>query len=153
MTTTNFKNGGRFGPGLVGKLFLLLSVMSLLGCVAAIPAVIYYEENHKGFAVTAQLPVSADKIYQAALDIIKENPTKYKIIKKDDQKMRIDLEAKHEDGIHKDVVKVTRIDDKQSQLLAIAATPSGTKANKTSALATVKILCDKLGVKYKLIKG
>jgi hypothetical protein len=56
--------------------------MSLLGCVAAIPAVIYYEETHKGLAVTAQLDINANKVYQTAPEIIEEYPTKYKLVKK-----------------------------------------------------------------------
>jgi hypothetical protein len=47
---------------------------------------------------------------------------------------------------------VPRIDDRHSQILAVSHTPGDTKADKTAALRSVKILCDKLGVKYKLVK-
>jgi hypothetical protein len=132
---------------------MLLTIMSLLGCVAAIPAVIIYHETHKGFAVTAQLDVPADKIFQTALDIIKENPGKYTLVEKDAEKRHIKVDAKYPEGIHKTVIKVTRIDANRSQVMAVSDTPGDSKADETGALAAVRVLCDRLGVKYELIKG
>jgi hypothetical protein len=161
MAKTRFKKEDGFGRRSVGKLFILLVAMSLLGCVAAIPAIIYYEQEHKGFAVTVQLDVEANKVYQTALDLIEHPPEtevlpgfiKVTNIKKDDKKLSVTFDAIFKDGTHHDKVKVTAIGTNRSQLIAVADTPGKKEANQTSALQIVKAVCDKLGVKYKLVKG
>ena len=57
------------------------------------------------------------------------------------------------DGTHHDKVKVTPINANRSQLVAVADTSGDEKADESSALRIVRILCDKMGLKYKLIKG
>ena len=161
MMKQNLKNEDGFGSRWIGKLFIFLVAISLLGCVAAIPAIVYYEEKHKGFAVTVQLDVEANKVYQTAFEVI-ENPPKTEIladlikvtnIKKDDKELSVTFDAIFKDGTHHDKVKVTAIGANRSQLIAVADTPGKKEAKKTSALQIVKAICDKLGVKYTLVKG
>ena len=160
MTKTIFRQQDGFRLGLVGKLVILLMLASFLGCVAAVVPIIYYEETHKGFVVTAQLDVEADKVYQAALEVL-ENPPKesmpgfieLKNIKKDEKSLSVTFDAVFEDGTHKDKIRVTSIGGSRSQLVAIADTPGKTEADKSSALRAVRLICDKLGVKYTLVKG
>ena len=161
MTKTSLKNEGRFGRRLVRILSILLVAISFLGCVAAIPAIVYYHEKHKGFVVTVQLDVEANKVYQTALDLIEHPPEtevlpefiKVTNIKKDDKKLSVTFDAMFKDGTHHDKVKVTAIGANRSQLIAVADTPGKKEAEKTSALQIVKAICDKLGVKYTLVKG
>ncbi len=129
--------------------------------LAAIPVIVYYEIKHKGFVVTVQLDESADKVYQAALELI-ENPPKTKTsadfikvtnINKDDKKLSIAFDLLFKDGTHHDQVKVTAINANRSQLVAVADTPGDKKADESSALKIVQWVCDKLGIKYKLMKG
>ena len=154
---------------MAGRLVIFLTVISFLGCVAAIPAIVYYSEKHKGYAVTVQLDVEANKVYQTAVDLIEDPPRteilpkfkKVTNIKKDDEKMAVTFDVVFEDGTHHDKVKVTAIGAKRSQLIAISdisakkdEDKSSTKqAEKTSALRIVKVICDRLGVKYTVVKG
>ena len=150
MTKVTFRQQVGFRLGLVGKLVILLMLASFLGCVAAVVfPIIYYEETHKGFVVTAQLDVEADKVYQAALEVL-ENPQKkvmpafieLKNIKKDEKSLSATFDEVFEDGTHKDKIRVTSIGGSRSQLVAIADTPGKTEADKSSALKTVQLVCD-----------
>ena len=160
MTKTIFRQKDGFRLRLVGKLAILLMLVSFLGCVAAVIPVIYYVEKHKGFVVTAQLGVEADKVYQTLLELL-ENPPKeslpgfieLKNIKKDEKSLSVTFDAVFEDGTHSDKVKVTSIGGGRSQLVSVADTPGKTEADQSSALHIVRLLCDKLGVKYELVKG
>jgi hypothetical protein len=167
MTKKIFGQEDGLGLRLVGRLVVLLMVMSFLGCVAAIP-VVYYELEHKGFVVTAQLDVEANKVFQAAVEVI-ENPPESEVlpgfikvekIKKDDKKLSVTFDAIFKDETHPnkvlthhDKVHVTAIGANRSQIVAVADTPGKKDADHTSALQIVKAVCDKLGVKYTLVKG
>jgi hypothetical protein len=145
----------------LGRSFIFLIAMSFLGCVAAIPVVIYYADKHQGFVVTVQLDVEANKVYQAALEVI-ENPPKSELladlikvtnIKKDNEALSVTFDAIFKEGTHHGKVKVTALDSSRSQLVAVSDTPGDKKADESSALRIVQVVCDKLGVKYKVIKG
>ncbi len=161
MMKQNLKNEDGCGSRWLGRVIILLMAMSLLGCVAAIPAIVYYHEKHKGFVVTVQLDVEANKVYQAALEVIEHPPEtevlpgfiKVTNIKKDDKTLSVTFDAIFKEGTHHDKVKVTAIGAKRSQLVTVADTPGKQEAKKTSALQIVKAVCDRLGVKYKLVKG
>jgi hypothetical protein len=160
MTKTIFGQQDGFRPGLVGKLVVLLMLASFLGCVAAAVPIIYYAETHKGFVVTVQLDAEADKVYQAALEVIENPPKKslpglieVKNIKKDEKGLSVTFDAVFEDGTHKDKIKVTSIEGNRSQLVAVADTPGKKEADQSSALNIVRLICDELGVKYTLVKG
>ena len=144
---------------MVGKLVILVMLASFFGCIAAVP-IIYYAETHKGFVVTVQLDVDADKVYQTALEGI-ENPPKETLpdlikvtnIEKDEKNLSVTFDAIFKDGTHKDKIKVTSIGANRSQLVAVADTPGEKEADQSSALRIVRLICDELGVKYKLVKG
>jgi len=152
------KNG--FVPRWLGRLIFFLMTISFLGCVAAIPVVIYYEEEHKGFVVTVQLDKNADKVYQTALEVI-ENPPKETLpdlikvtnIKKNEKNLSVTFDATFKDGVHHDKVNITAINANRAQFIAVADTPGNKKADESSALRIIRVVCDKLGVKYKVIKG
>ena len=156
-----FKNENLFVQRWSWIVFIFLVAISFLGCVAAIPVVIYYAEKHKGFVVTVQLDVEANKVYQTALEVI-ENPPKTEVladlikvtnIKKDDEDLSVTFDAIFKGGTHRDKVKVTALDNNRSQFVAVADTPGDEKADESSALRIVQVVCDKLGVKYKVVKG
>lgn len=152
------KNG--FVPRWLGRLIFFLMTISFLGCVAAIPVVVYYEEEHKGFVVTVQLDENADKVYQTALEVI-ENPPKEALpdlikvtnIKKNEKNLSVTFDATLKDGVHHDKVNITAINANRAQFIAVADTPGNKKADESSALRIIRVVCDKLGVKYKVIKG
>jgi hypothetical protein len=111
--------------------------------------------------VTVQLDEEANKIYQTAIEVI-ENPPKTEAladlikvtkIKKDDKALSVTFEAIFKDGTHHNKVKVTALEDNRSQFVAVADTPGDKKADESSALRIVQIVCDKLEVKYKVVKG
>ena len=130
MTKTTFRQQGGFRLGLIGKLVVLLMLASFLGCVAAVVPIVYYAETHKGFVVTVQLDAEADKVYQAALEVIENPPKKslpglieVKNIKKDEKGLSVTFDAVFEDGTHKDKIKVTSIEGNRSQLVVLQIHP------------------------------
>ena len=156
----NFMHKNGIASSWLGRLIFFLMTISFLGCVAAIPVVIYYEEEHKGFVVTVQLDKNADKVYQTALELI-ENPSKEALpdlievtnIKKDEKNLSVTFDATFKDGVHHDKVNVTAINANRAQFIAVADTPGDKKADESSALTIIRAVCNKMGVKYKVVKG
>ena len=166
MTKEILKQEDGFRLRLAAKVVILVMLTSFLGCVAAIPLV-YYEIEHKGFVVTAQVDVEANKVYQAAVKVIENPPEgvmpgfiRTEKIEKDDKKLSVTFNAIFKDETHPNKVlthhnkfHVTAIGANRSQIVAVADTPGKKDADKTSALRIVKGTCNELGVQYTLVKG
>ena len=141
------------GQKLLGGSIIVIIAMFLLSCVAAIPAVVVYYKNERGFVVTAQVDVNADKVYQAALNRIDSHPD-VKLVEKDDQKRSVSAEAMRDGKKHEGSLTVTPIDANRSQLVAIGDLPGhDEEAEKHLAIQIIKNICDDLGVKYRVVEG
>lgn len=111
--------------------------------------------------MTVQLDINADKTYHTALEVVEHPPEKegfpgfIKVAKmrRDDRNLSIEFDALFKDGTHHDKIKLTKVDAKRSRMVAVPDTPDDTKADESSALKIVKIVCGKLGVKYQVVKG
>ena len=145
MTNAIRKIKARFGLRVLGVFFIFLVVIYLLGCVAAIPVIIYYKST-KHFTATVQVDAKAEDVYQTALRIVEENPN-VKLVKKDDEKLLVEAELEEKEGS----IKAVPISANQCQL--IATVDAGDKeADEEMALRIVKRICDELGVKYSVVE-
>ncbi len=125
----------------------LVATLLMQGCVAAIPLVVAVMDD--GATVVADVPVSAEKLYEEALKSIDENPN-VKIVSQDDEKRHATVER----------------DDDQASLQAIPLAAGRTQmiimtdiagedeeGNRKFALNIAKNICEKLGVRYEVVEN
>ena len=105
----------------------------------------------KGYEAVAQLPVSAEKVYSAAVSSAEEKAPKIKIVKKEDEKMFLEVT----DGIQTASVTVKKAaEEGKSEIIVLASVPkeegqekeAKTEKEKELALRIVDFLCAKLEV-------
>ena len=131
----------------LARLLIFLMAMSFLGCVAAIPVVIYYEAE-KHYTATVQVDAKAADVYNTAVRLIGEKPD-VKIKKKDDAKFLVEIER----GKQYASIKAVSHNGNKTQLVVTADASKKKEEDKELALRIVKDICDELGVKYKVVKG
>jgi len=148
-----FRNEDGFGQRLIGSLVIFATVMSFLGCVAAIPvAVIYYEREHE-YIVTAQVPKNADTVFQTAKEVSEEMSTegKIKILKTEDHKRLIEAESMSHPP-RKGSFEVHPVADNSSQMIATGEHGKYETEDKALSFEAIKRVAEKLGVQYKVVK-
>ena len=153
MTNKIYRQADGFGPKLAGRLVIFLTVLSFLGCVAAIPvAVVYYEKEHE-YVVTVQVPKNADKVYQTAVEVSEEMSTegKVKVVKREDKKRLIEGESISQPP-RKGSLHVISVDGGSSQIIGMGERGKYEKEDKALTFEAVKRIAEKLGVKYKVVK-
>ena len=153
MTKKVYRQEDGFGLRLLGRLVVFVTVMSFLGCVAAIPvAVVYYEKEHE-YIVTVQLPKNADKVYQTAIEVGEEmsEEGKVKILKREDKKRLIEGESATQPP-RKGSFHVIPVDGGSSQIIATGERGKYEKEDKALTFEAVQRVAEKLGVKYKVVK-
>jgi hypothetical protein len=153
MTKKVFRQEDGLGLRLAGRLVIFLTVISFLGCVAAIPvAVVYYEREHE-YIVTVQLPKNADKVYQTAIEVGEEMSTegKVKVVKREDKKRLIEAESISQPP-RKGSYHVISVDGGSSQIIATGERGKYEKTDKALSFEAVGRVAKKLGVKYKVVK-
>ena len=128
----------------LGVMLTLLTVISLMACVAAIPVVVYKQAT-KFHTATVEVNAKANDVYRTALLIIEEDP-ELKLLKKDDEK----FVAEAEKGELNATIMATQLDDKKTQLI-VTADAGKKETDKELALQIITNICDKLGIKYTVV--
>jgi len=132
-------------PRLLGSLLVLLAVMSMLACVAAVPDVVNYKyTNHH--TATVQVDAKADEVYHTALRLVEEDPD-LKLLERDDEKLLVEAEKGE---LHASVA-VAPLGDKQAQVV-VTADAGDKEEDKELALRIITSLCDRLEVKYTVVE-
>jgi hypothetical protein len=151
MTKEIFKTKDGFAQRLLGGLFISLLMISLLGCFAAIPPIVDYEHHH-GYVVTVKVPVDADQVFQAALELAQSKP-EVTVVKIQEKTRQIQAEELVSGKKSSAFIKVTQLDAKKSQLMVTGSVKEkdARKKARNLALQIVKNTCDKLGVQYTVI--
>ncbi len=129
----------------LGVMLTLLTVISLLACVAAIPVMVY-KQTTKYHTATVKVNVKANEVYRMALFIIEKDP-ELKLLKKDDEKFVVEAEQ----GELNATAMATPLDNKQTQLI-VTADAGKKESDKELALEIITDICDKLGVKYTVVE-
>ena len=138
--------------GSMSMVILLLAETFLTACVVLIPAAIHYYSSEKHFTATAEIPISADKIYSNLIRRGEERPY-VRILKQDDDKRFIEAT----DGVQWASFKVLQISESRSRLTITADVPHEDpkfeeRREEELALRAFKTLCDELGVKYTVVE-
>jgi hypothetical protein len=143
---------GKENRGTAGRLLassiVLLTAVSLLACVAAVP-IIYYA-TPKGVVVTAQIDRDVDEVWEATVRTAEKLPN-VKIVERDDEERF--LRAVEEGTENRGGIKVTSIGEGQSQLIVRGEAPGGRDATERLSVRIVEDICNELGVEYKLVEG
>ena len=85
-----FNNKAKCGAKLLGLTFVLLAMISMLACVAAIPVIVYYEST-KHYTATVQVNAKPQAVYQTAIRVIEGKPD-VEIEKKDEAKLLVEAD-------------------------------------------------------------
>ena len=133
----------------MGLLVVSAMVLSILGCVAAIPvAVVYYKDQQK-YHATAEIPVLPDKVYAAAVSLAEEK--ELKIVKKDDANRIIVVT----DGKQTASLSAKPLGDDKTEVAVVADIPEAKERKeeqKELAMRVIDKVCERLGVTYTVTK-
>ncbi len=135
----------------------ILSVIFFLGCVAAIPIVVYYYNTDDNYIATAEVRKNADDLWLAVLRLAEkraeEGEGKIKILKRNDTERL--LEAT--DGIQIASVKIIPDGRRKSKVIVTANVPKGEEKEleKEQELAAqiMKNLCEEAKAECKLVEN
>ena len=132
----------------------LLSIIFFLGCVAAIPIVVYYYNTDDNYIATAEVRKNADDLWLATLQLVEKRAGKgegkLKLLKRDDTERL--LEAT--DGIQTGSIKIIPDGRRKSKIIITADVPKGgeKELDKEQELAALimKNLCEEAKAECKL---
>ncbi len=106
------------------------------------------DKNGQGYDVaTVLLEANADRIYQTASDLLKGNPQLTITYSKDASR-----EIEFSDGTLLVGMKVSRLEEKVSQLLISSIITPGERSGTSVVLEKVNQICEKLGVRCSVAK-
>jgi hypothetical protein len=134
----------------LGYLITVMTTISFLACIAAIPIVIKYAKGKEGYVAEAEIPAPAEKVYRTAISLAEERAPVVKILKKDDAKMMIEVT----DDIQKASFKAEPINSEKTGVIIKADVPKvegkekeyEKEQEKELALHILNKLCTKLNV-------
>ena len=134
----------------------ILTVIFFLGCVAAIPIVVYYYNTDDNYIATAEVRKNADDLWLAVLRLAEkragEGEGKLKLLKRNDTERL--LEAT--DGFQTGSIKIIPDGRRKSKIIVTADVPKGEEKelDKEQELAAriMKNLCEEAKAECKLIE-
>ena len=132
-----------------GILMISALVISIFGCVAAIPIVIKHMKEKDQYSAKAELPAPAEKVYAAAVSLAEEKDLK--ILKKDDAKMMIEVT----DGKQTASLTAVAAGSDKTEITVTASIPEAQEKKteeKELALRVIGKVCERLGVTYTIIE-
>ena len=134
-----------------GYLITMVTAVSFLACIAAVPIAIKYIKSKEGYVAEAEIPAPAEKVYRAAVTLAEERAPVVKILKKDDEKLLLEVT----DDIQKASFKAEAISPDKTGVIIKADVPKmegkekeyEKEREKELALSILDRLCTKLNVK------
>lgn len=147
--TGNKRNSG-VAMKFLGYLITVVTTISFFACIAAIPIAIKYAKSKEGYIAEAEIPAPAEKVYRAAITLAEERAPVVKILKKDDEKLLLEVT----DDIQKASFKAEPISTEKTGVIIKADVPKvegkekeyEKEQEKELALRILSNLCRKLNV-------
>ncbi len=136
----------------IGLLMMSVVVLSVLGCIAAIPVAVMYMKDANQAVAKAEMPAPADKVYATAVSMAEEKDVK--ILKKEDEKLYLEVT----DGVQTASFKAEpEGDQKTAVIVTSTVTSEGTKEEKKTqekelALRIINRVCERLEVQCTITK-
>lgn len=128
----------------VGSLIVSAVVLSILGCIAAIPVAIKYYKSENQTVAKAEVAVPPEKVYATVVSIAEEKDVK--VLKKEDEKFYLEVT----DGKQTASVKVEKTDKGTTAITVTASVSSEeTKEQKEEqrkelAHRIIGLICERL---------
>ena len=135
-----------------GFLVILVTLISMLSCVAAIPVAIKYYKDAKQTRAKAEMPAPAEKVYRTAVSMAEEK--NLKILKKEDDKLYLEVT----DGIQTGSLKAVATASDKTEVTITATAPSEEPKEKKKehekelTLRAIDRICERLEVKCTIEK-
>ena len=134
----------------------IFSVIFFLGCVAAIPIVVYYYNTDDNYVAHAEVRKNADDLWLAILRLAErraaEGEGQLEILKRNDSERLIEAT----DGIQTASVKVIPEGRRKSKIIITADVPKGEEKEldkeKELAARIMKNLCEEAKAECKLVE-
>jgi len=134
----------------LGYLITVVTTISFLACIAAIPIAIKYAKGKEGYVAEAEIPAPAEKVYRTAITLAEDRAPVVKILKKDDAKMMLEVT----DDIQKASFKAEPINPEKTGVIIKADVPKvegkekeyEKEQEKELALRILNKICTKLNV-------
>ena len=135
----------------------ILSVIFFLGCVAAIPVVVYYYSTDNNYVATAEVRKNADDLWLDLLRLAErraaEAEGKIEILKKNNTERLLEVT----DGVQTASVKIIPDGRRKSKLVITADVPKGEEKEldkeKELAARIMKTLCEEAKAECKLVES
>jgi len=136
------------GARLLSTTLTLLVLAAFIGCVAAIPVIIY-KKSKEFHTATVQVNAAPADVYNTAVKLIKDKPD-IEIEKQNDEDMKVEINK----GEQRGKIMVEAADGGKTELTvkADAGKEAEEGADKSLALRIVKAICDELGVQYTVVE-
>ena len=148
------RSKSRFGLRSVGLLVVLLAVISLLACIAAIPIAVVYFQTDENYVAEADTRKSADEMWAVIVRLADEaeREGRAEILNRDEKEYL--LEAT--DGVQNAEIKVIPRGRRKSRVTVVATVPKEEEKRKEEAdeLAAriMKRLCEEAKAGCKLVE-
>ena len=123
---------------------VILTAISFIGCIAAIPVAVMYYKGKENYVAKAELPAPAQKVYDTAVSMAEEKQVK--IIEKDDKNLLIKVTDEKQTAS----LKAVAISEDKTEITVTASIPEAKERKeeqKELALRIIDNVCAKLEVK------
>lgn len=134
-------------PGLISVAAALVA----FGCLLAVPAAIQYYQSTRNYVATAEMGVPAETVYRTAIKEAQARSSTIKIVKRDDSGRLLEIT----DGKQNASIKAVPKTNDKTDVVVVADVPEsagGKEKEQELALRIIRILADRLGVKYEIVK-
>lgn len=134
-----------------GYLITIVTMLSFLACIAAVPVAIKYAKSKEGYVAEAEIPAPAGRVYGAAITLAEERAPVVKILNRDDAKLVLEVT----DDIQKASFKAEEMTVGTTAVIVKADVPKvegkekeyEKEQEKELALRIINNICTKLNVK------
>ena len=123
---------------------ILVTALSMLSCIAAIPLVVKYVKEQNQTKAKAEMPIPAEKVYQTAVSMAEEKGLQ--LLKKEDEKLYLEVT----DGVQTASLKAVSMADGKTEITVVATVASEEAKEKKKeqeqelALRVINRLCERL---------
>ena len=132
---------------------ILVTVLFMMSCVAAIPIAIKYAKTANQTKAKAEIPLPAEKVYRTAVDLAKEKG--FQIVKQEDDKLYLEIT----DGVQTASLKAEAAGSDKTAITVIGTLPSRQgeekeqrkEKEKELTLRVVDRLCERLNEKCTIV--
>ena len=146
------------GVRVVGWVVVILTLMSLMACFAAIPPLVHYYKTKDAYVGTVALDMKAEQAYSEIHNLAEEHVREGKIKITNDARQILFLEIT--DGVQNAGIKVNTLTDRQCNMVITADIPASKaeskelekEREKELAARIMRTICQELNQNCQLVE-